>query len=681
MDGDSDIQLNLHTGPAGNQNYRNKDEKQTKIQRIKAKKLKRRQELEKINDITVKRAKTVAKSPEKSDDAQSKEPKKIQKEKASPHHKFSKSSQIISSLFKNNPEIPEVKCATVERVKEVVFSSEKFAEVPELHPFMARNLDEKMDHITTMTTVQKRTIPEVLSGHDVMVKSQTGSGKTLAYAVPVVQTLQDMKPKLQRSDGVHAIVLVPTRELALQSFETFEKLLRPFTWVVPGCIMGGEQRKKEKARLRKGINILISTPGRLLDHIQNTESLSLSRIKYLIIDEADRLLDMGFEKDVSSIVHAITEKQQASRQTILLSATLSSGVEKLAGMSLTKPKRIDVTTDNATGAKAEIKSDAETESVFAIPDSLKQYFLLVPDKLKLVALTSFILEKCKYSNKGSKMIVFFATQDMVEYHHSLLSSTVCKNEDDDEGDSDIDLFTLHGEMSQKDRTKMFQDFLETPTGVLLCTDVAARGLDLHNVNWIVQYNCPGTPSDYIHRIGRTARIGTKGQAVLLLTPSEVQYIKILNEHKLSLVEMQLDDVLKTSMLYIRDNPPKNTDRNNIPHTVQESATALQMVFESAIYSNKTLQDLATKAYTSYVRAYATYPVNVKHIFHIKTLHLGHVAKSFGLREAPTKMGSFVGKRGKSFKKSKQKDKHSGKFSGPKKKRRLDMISEFSSGLS
>nr|KAF6483958.1 DEAD-box helicase 31 [Rousettus aegyptiacus] len=290
-----------------------------------------------------------------------------------------------SSLFKNNPEIPELHRPVVHQVQEKVFSSGTFHDLG-LHPHLVSTINTVLN-MFTMTSVQMHSIPALLEGKDALVRSQTGSGKTLAYCIPVVQSLQAMKTKIQRSDGPYALVLVPTRELVLQSFDTFQKLLKPFTWIVPGVLMGGEKRKSEKARLRKGINILISTPGRLVDHIKSTKNIHFSRIQWLILDEADRLLDLGFEKDITAILNAVNA-EGPERQNVLLSATLTDGVARLADVSLNNPVSISVAEEgpalsNPEGGGALDVSAPQTGDKldsFAIPEGLDQYVTLVPSK-------------------------------------------------------------------------------------------------------------------------------------------------------------------------------------------------------------------------------------------------------------------------------------------------------------
>ncbi|KAL1131542.1 hypothetical protein AAG570_011159 [Ranatra chinensis] len=376
------------------------------------------------------------------------------------------------------------------------------------HPQVS-NLEQNFN-VTQLTTVQKLSIPQLLAGKDALVRSQTGSGKTLAYAIPILQSLQGVRPKLTRDSGIRALVILPTRELALQTYECFLKLVKSYTWIVPGLLAGGEKKKSEKARLRKGINILVGTPGRVLDHALTTKVLSFHLVSWLILDEGDKLLEMGYEKDISSVEKHRDDYSSMltlpRRQTVLLSATLTSAVERLAGLALDDPVHIDASTGE------------ETDDFFVIPDSLTQKYVVVAPKLRLVVLASFIIRKCEV-DKGSKMLVFMATQDMVDYHTNLLSTVLPKT---------AEFYKLHGNMLQAERVEVFKSFRNSSSGVLLCTDVAARGLDLPKVDWIVQFTAPCNAADYVHRVGRTARVGTTGSALLFLAPSEVPFLEQLN---------------------------------------------------------------------------------------------------------------------------------------------------------
>ncbi|KFP82175.1 putative ATP-dependent RNA helicase DDX31, partial [Apaloderma vittatum] len=461
-----------------------------------------------------------------------------------------------SSLFRNNPDIPEIHRKAVQQVQENVFTTDSFSQL-DLHPHLISTINTVLK-ISSMTSVQKQTIPVLLQGKDALVRSQTGSGKTLAYGIPLVQSLQGMESKIQRSDGPYALILVPTRELALQSFDTMQKLLKPFAWIVPGVLMGGEKRKSEKARLRKGINILISTPGRLVDHIKSTECIHFRRTQWLIIDEADRILDLGFEKDVAAILNALNAERE-TRQNVLLSATLTEGVTRLADISLNDPVSISIADEIQKALKPASQDRQASSSLncmdqedFAVPEKLKQYVMMVPSKLKLVTLAAFILEKCKFE-KHHKMIIFFSSCEQVEFYYELLLKVLSGGPESEQpqhssvSSACLQFLRLHGNMEQEERTEVFQEFLKSKTGVLLCTDVAARGLDLPQVTWIMQYNAPASPAEYIHRIGRTARIGCHGNSLLVLAPSEAEYVSLLASHKINVSEIKMEKVLSSLM--------------------------------------------------------------------------------------------------------------------------------------
>ncbi|XP_037536747.1 probable ATP-dependent RNA helicase DDX31 [Nematolebias whitei] len=548
-----------------------------------------------------------------------------------------------SSLFKHNPEIPEIHRPAVSQVKETIFTSDSFSDL-HLHPHLVATLN-KVLNISTLTSVQKQTIPSLLSGRDSLVRSQTGSGKTLSYAVPLVQSLQSVQPKVSRSDGPLALIIVPTRELALQTFQTVQKLLKPFTWIVPGVLMGGEKRKSEKARIRKGINILISTPGRLVDHIQHTLSIAFSAVRWLVLDEADRILDLGFEKDLTVILNNLNSTGPA-RQNVLLSATLTPGVTRLADVCLKDPVSIHVSGSASIAAPAVVTSDpppaGQSES-FVVPEALKQFVVVVPSKLRLVCLAAFILDKCKFLD--NKVIVFISSCEAVEFLHSLFAAVLSERP----ANQELRFLRLHGNMKQEERSEVFEEFSGSQTGVLLCTDVAARGLDLPQVSWILQYTPPASAAEYVHRVGRTARMGGRGNGLLFLTPTETAFVTELANHNISLSEIKLQDILSCLM---RDNTYKGrgkyhsqTSSKALEQEVRERATVLQTDFENFVHSSAQSLQAAKKALQSFLRAYTAYPTPLKHIFHIRSLHLGHTAKSFGLRDAPQGLSSSSGPRG------------------------------------
>jgi len=614
---------------------------------------------------------------------------------------------INSSLFAHNPSIPKMIPQDFEPTKESVFSLKTFDQLS-IEPRMVKNLADL--GITTLTTIQSKALPIIMAEKDALIKSQTGSGKTLTYALPILQKLSEKVPRVERADGCYALVIVPTRELALQSYEWFQKLCRTFIWLVPGLLVGGEGRKAEKARLRKGVNILVSTPGRLVDHIDKTEAFSLANVEWVVLDEADRMLELGYEREVRKVLDALQKTNTKKRQSLLLSATLTQGIEQLSEVSLRHPVYVDAAEDEGEEGKKNLVT----------PENLKQTFLLVPAKLRLVALGAFVLWKCAQAKNSKKMLIFLATQDMVDFYTRYLEVIALGEEDDEEEEDEeeeeetdklthdarllgdtlkvqkkdkkpkkaprrglaegLELLKLHGNMTQKDRMSVFNHFRAASSGVLLCTDVAARGLDLPMVDWIVQFNAPISTADYVHRVGRTARIGAKGSSVIFLLPSEAGFVRELEKDKIPLLEMTLEMVLDK----LQKSGISNTSTGLRASTMEEAATSLQIRIEQAITHDNTLHELACQAYVSFVRSYASYPKEVRDVFCFKALHLGHCAKSFGLRDPPSRI-TGIGK-GQWTRKQERKDldlKREGKIIKAQKRRINEkglIVSEFSSGL-
>eukprot|EP00099_Drosophila_melanogaster_P017272 NP_573214.1 uncharacterized protein Dmel_CG8611, isoform A [Drosophila melanogaster] len=555
----------------------------------------------------------------------------------------------------------------VKPVKETIFTGSKISTLG-LHPHAVKNLEDLLS-IRELTSVQQKTIPEVLQGKDVLVRSQTGSGKTLAYALPLVELLQKQQPRIQRKDGVLALVIVPTRELVMQTYELIQKLVKPYTWIVPGSLLGGESRKSEKARLRKGINILIGTPGRLVDHLLHTASFKLTKLQFLILDEADRLLELGYERDVKQLVEAIDkqraeceDKELPQLQRMLLSATLTSQVQQLAGLTLKNPLYID-NSDEAASAALKSKDGYQKETieallevddglgeyqedvtgVLSIPENLQLSYVVVPPKLRLVALSSLLAKEVDASPKQFKAIVFMSTTEMVNFHHDMLNEALTRRvldeEDEQEkGDSDDDgdipllqglrFFKLHGSMTQTERQGVFRGFRDCASCVLLATDVVGRGIDVPDIKLVVQYTPPQTTADFVHRVGRTARAGRKGRAVLFLTPSEAQFVRHLEKKRIRIQQGDMYAYLQTLL-------PKDDEAR----TVQEAASNLQHKFQTLLEDDRELHDKSCKAFVSWMKFYSTFPKELKPIFNVRIAHMGHFAKSFALKEAPSKFAA------------------------------------------
>jgi ATP-dependent RNA helicase DDX31/DBP7 len=476
---------------------------------------------------------------------------------------------------------------------------------------------------TRPTRVQQAVIPRLLLGQDVCVRSDTGSGKTLAYVIPIAARLIEQQPRLSRVEGTAALVLVPTRELCLQVLSSLSSLLLPFHWIVPGAVMGGENRQKEKARLRRGVSFLVATPGRLLDHLRCTTCFCTAPLRWLVLDEADRLLDLGFEEDLTEIHRLLRERAtSAARCTALLSATLSPQLDKLVHVTLNNPASIVVEKDTATPGR-----DAGGAASLSVPQQLEQKFVQVPAKLRLVALVAALRS---WLLRGvQRIVVFVSTCESVEFHASLLAQL----EAGGEALLPSRFFKLHGSLPQAERTSAFRDFQECGAGILVCTDVAARGLDFPAVGGALQLDPPGLAEDYVHRVGRTARVGHSGEALLFLLPSELKYVELLGGRGVRLAEQPLVGLVSAL-------PGGTLQRHSRPPEPDSHPATFDMVRRVAavMAEHEETRRLAKNAFRSHVRAYAAHPAASKAIFHVKRLHLGHLAFAFGLKEAPVALG-------------------------------------------
>ena len=353
---------------------------------------------------------------------------------------------------------------------------------------------------TSMTEIQQRGIPPLLAGRDVLGAAKTGSGKTLAFLIPAVEMLHALRFKPRNGTGV--IVVSPTRELALQIFGVARDLMK-FHSQTFGIVIGGANRSAEAEKLSKGVNLIIATPGRLLDHLQNTKGFIYKNIKALVIDEADRILEVGFEDEMRQVVKILPDRD--TRQTMLFSATQTTKVEDLARISL-RPGPLYINVDH----KKEHSTVEGLEQGYVICDSEKRFLLLF----------SFLKRNLK-----KKIIVFMSSCNCVKYHSELLNYI------------DLPVLELHGNLKQQKRTNTFFEFCNATQGTLVCTDVAARGLDIPAVDWIVQFDPPDDPRDYIHRVGRTARGSNgKGRSLMFLQPNEVGFLSQLKEARVPVVE-------------------------------------------------------------------------------------------------------------------------------------------------
>lgn len=358
---------------------------------------------------------------------------------------------------------------------------------------------------TIPTPIQAKAIPLALQGLDLMAGAQTGTGKTAAFALPILQKLLPFaSPSTSPAKHpIRALVLTPTRELAIQVEESI-KVYAKYTPLKSLVVFGGVDIKTQTPHLKTGIEILVATPGRLLDHVEQ-KTLNLSQVQILVLDEADRMLDMGFMPDLKRIL-ALLPKQ---RQNLMFSATFSNEIKKLADDFLTNPTLIEVARSNAT-------NDNVTQKVYLVAQNDKQ------------ALLTHLL-----SESNSQQVIIFTKTKITA---SKLSRALQK-----EG---ITADAIHGDKSQKERIDALDAFKAGKITALVATDVAARGLDITDLPMVINYEIPSAPEDYVHRIGRTGRAGASGVAISLVSEDEEKYlVEIEKLIKRSVEKVQVDPAI------------------------------------------------------------------------------------------------------------------------------------------
>lgn len=593
--------------------------------------------------------------------------------------------QIVSSLFTSNRQIetsinPNAQDETIEiNPSNAPLAGDNFGSFGTSETLI-KHLKEKM-RITKPTSIQKLVIPYLISSknkeNDLFIHAQTGSGKTLAFLLPVLSNLLTMNEHIDRTSGTFALIIAPTRELASQIYQVCLSLTQCCHYLVPCLLIGGERKKSEKARLRKGCNFIIGTPGRILDHLQNTKVIRnqlASSFRYVILDEGDKLMELGFEETLTEILNIIHDikldlkhfpKLPSRIVHILCSATTAGNVKKLGNVALKNYKLISNNTD---------KEDRSEISV--APDQLKQIVTIVPPKLRLVtlgAILSDLTRKIKESKKKDETVrtmVFLSCSDSVEFHFEAFTNmdSFCKNVIpdsvrqltkgsnvlpclDDESDPNVIFYKLHGSLSQQIRTSTLKHFAtnnEATKGkhlIMFCTDVASRGLDLPHVGTVIEFDPPFSVEDHLHRIGRTARAGRSGESILFLLPGEEEgYLgHIKPYHPMGWKLLKFDqDILKpafTSMHVERNDKKQYKDQKKEAVEWDTNATTWHLNMERRILEDDEFKNIAMKGYSSHIRAYTTHISSEKVYFNVKCLHLGHLAKSFGLRERPKAMGA------------------------------------------
>lgn len=404
----------------------------------------------------------------------------------------------------------------------------------------------------SMTPVQQRCIPEFLK-KDVIVQSQTGSGKTLSYLIPIFNSIS-----VTSAGQIHALIIVPTRELCIQVREVVNSFM-----IRCEILMGGTPIEEDCKKL--DCDVVVGTPGRLFE-VLGANSKAFSRIRYLVLDESDKLLGFGFGAKLLRIVDLLPR----SRTTGLFSATVDDSVSKLSQHALNNPSSIRVSEN--------------------IPDRLRLKYKIVDPKSKIDSLLSMV--------DGKKAIVFFATCNSVEFFHNLFTTYGSLNKEDFHGT----FHKIHGKMDQKDRNMVYSKF-ESLGGTLLCTDVAARGIDFKHIDIVVHFDIPKEHSNIVHRSGRTARNGLSGDSVVFLMPSEKAFI----------------DFLKLKGIDIKEE---------VGHCDRSSAYE-----ELKGVMNKVLLGSAVKAFVSYIRSYKEHVLN--YVLNYKDLDYDGLVELYFLEKIPS----------------------------------------------
>ncbi|XP_077487487.1 putative ATP-dependent RNA helicase DDX10 [Amblyomma americanum] len=416
------------------------------------------------------------------------------------------------------------------------------------------------------TEIQKEAIGLALRGLDILGAAKTGSGKTLAFLIPVLEKLYC--EMWARDYGIGALIITPTRELAYQIFEVLKKIGVHHDFSA-GLVIGGKDLKFESKRMGS-CNIVICTPGRLLQHMDENPLFDATQLQILVLDEADRILDLGFQQTVNAIIENIP----LERQTLLFSATQTKSVKDLARLSLKDPAYVSV----------------HEHAKFTTPEGLTQSYVVCELHNKLNLLWSFIRNHLK-----QKILVFLSSCKQVKYVYRAF----CRMR------PGMTILELHGNMFQLKRMAVYDEFCRKQSAVLIATDIAARGLDFPAVNWVIQLDCPEDVSTYIHRAGRTARFEKDGEALLILLPSEESMAEQLTSNKIPISKIQVNPRMFMNV---------------------------QKKLEVMCARDVALKESAQRCFTAYLKS--VFLMKDKAVFDVTKLDLDAFARSLGLAMAP-----------------------------------------------
>lgn len=379
-----------------------------------------------------------------------------------------------------------------------------FRELGLVEPIL-RALEDK--NYTEPTPIQAQAIPLVLERRDILGSAQTGTGKTAAFAIPIIQLIHRIEGESNKRPTLRALIVTPTRELAIQIKDNIKEYSK-YTNIKKAVIFGGVKQGKQVEKIKNGIHILVATPGRLLD-LQSQGLVDLSQIKLFVLDEADRMLDMGFINDIKKLLKLLPTK----RQSLFFSATMPDNIVKLSDKILNKPKRIEV---------AAVSSAAETV----------QQFIYYTNRDSKKDLLNHILK----NQDIDQVLLFSRTKHGADRITRNLQKVNIKSA------------AIHGDKAQNQRQKALQEFKEGKVRVLVATDIAARGIDIDKLKYVINYDVPNEPETYVHRIGRSGRAGEEGVAISICEPEENAYVK------------DVEKLINQKLSVIKDSPFPQTEK-------------------------------------------------------------------------------------------------------------------------
>lgn len=425
------------------------------------------------------------------------------------------------------------------------------------------------------TPVQTAAIPLFAQNKDVVVEAVTGSGKTLAFLIPILEMLRKRKAPFKSSE-IGAVVVSPTRELAKQIGEALDPFLARIPLKKCVCVGGATDALADATRFRaEGGNIVIATPGRLEDLLTKFPDVFCTKaLEVFVLDEADRLLDMGFERSLTNIISRMPKQ----RRTGLFSATMTNAVGELVRTGLRNPVKVTVKVEST-----------EHGGEQKIPDSLKVFYQLCPYEERLAFLLDFLGRTHK-----TKTIVYFGTCACVDFFAKAVPATKL---------SGLKIIGLHGKMEHSRRSNVYKEFVSSPSAVLFCTDLAARGLDFPDIDLVVQFDAPQDPASFVHRCGRTARSGREGTALVLLDPKEEAFVDFMEGRKIPLKPLP--------------EQPGSAGASDVLASLLRVNSADRELYEKSL-----------RAFVSYMRFYQEH--HAKFIFQFRELDVGGLARSFGL---------------------------------------------------